>query len=96
MSKGLDVDKALVKSDKKERERWSQTKRIGDTTEEITVEKLDNQGYLVVISKSWYDAKKNWQNKESKLYSPTNPLDKNEDDKPIDALFDTLGNKKVK
>lgn len=89
--KGLDVEKALDSSStKKKRETWSQTKRIGETTEEIRVEKLDNTGYLVIVSKSWTDAKGNWKNEEVKLYSEENPLDNDEDDNPIDKIYKYL------
>lgn len=88
--KGLSVDKALSPNKKKKRETWSQTKRIGDKTEEINVEKLDNNGYLVVISKSWYDSKGQWHNQDKKIYSDSNPLDSNENDNPIDQLSSVL------
>lgn len=87
--KGLSVDK-VVPTKKKKRETWSQTKRVGDKTEEVNVEKLDNGGYLVTVSKSWYDQKRNWHNSDSKLYSDTNPLDKDETDNPMDNLAGAL------
>lgn len=93
-NKGLSVDKALPKKAKKKRETWSQTKRIGDTTEEMNVEKLDNKGYLITISKSWYDSKGNWHNNDKKIYADNNPLDPDESDNPIDKLHNFLvGNK---
>lgn len=88
--KGLSVDKALNSGSPKKRETWSQTKRVGDTTEEMRVEKLDNTGYLVTISKTWYDEKRNWKEKEVKLYSEINPLDTDENDNPIDAIYSYL------
>lgn len=88
--KGLSVDKAVGGKKQKKRETWSQTKRVGDKTEEIQVEKLDNGGYLITVSKSWYDAKREWHNSDSKLYSETNPLDKDETDNPIDQLSSVL------
>ena len=88
--KGLSVDKALSTKKSKKRETWSQTKRVGDKTEEVNVEKLDNGGYLVTISKSWYDSKQNWKHEDSKLYSETNPLDKDESDNPMDSLSSML------
>jgi hypothetical protein len=88
--KGLSTGKVLGKDKKKKRETWSQTKRQGDTTEEISVEKLDNKGYLVTVSKSWYDTKRNWQHEESKVYSEENPLDENETDNPIDKVASML------
>ena len=93
-NKGLSVDKALPNKSTKKRETWSQTKRVGDTTEEMNVKKLDNQGYLVTISKSWYDSKGNWKNNERKIFSESNPLDTDETDNPVDKLYDFLvGNK---
>lgn len=92
-TKGLDVKEALSSKKEEKREAWSQTKRVGDLTEEIRVEKLDNTGYLVCISKSWYDKKGDWKNKESKLYSEKNPLDEDESDNPVEVLFDLLGRK---
>lgn len=88
--KGLSVEKALSSEKGEKRETWSQTKKVGDVREEVNVEKLDNKGYLVVISKSWYDAKGNWKNKELKLYSETNPLDTDEEDNPIDKIYKYL------
>lgn len=96
MSKsGLSVDKALISKAPRKRETWSQVKRTGDNTEEICVEKLDNEGYLVIISKNWYDAKRNWHDKEVKLFSKENPLDKNEQDNPVDTLFSALSGFKL-
>ena len=96
MSSKISADKSLkTKEAAKVRKTWSQTKRVGDNTEEMTVEKLDNTGFLIVVSKSWYDSKGNWQRKESKMYSDVNPLDENESDDPIKNLADFLvGNKK--
>jgi hypothetical protein len=90
MSKGLEVDKVLAKDKKKQRETWSQTKRVGDKTQEINVEKLDNEGYLITISKSWTDPKTGWQHEDSKIYSEVNPLDKDESDNPIDQVASML------
>jgi hypothetical protein len=86
---GLSTDGVLGK-DKKKRQTWSQTKRVGDITEEINVEKLDNEGYLITISKTWYDEKNNWKNMDSKVYSETNPLDTDESDNPIDKVASML------
>jgi hypothetical protein len=69
-----------AESDKKTRLSWSQTKRKGENSETINVEKLDNEGYLVCICKSGPDKDKNWKSTESKLYSETNPLDPDDDD----------------
>lgn len=91
-SKGKEdnVSKLLSKDKKKKRETWSQTKRIGDKTEEINVEKLDNEGYLITISKSWTDQKNGWQHEDSKIYSDTNPLDKDESSDPMDQVASML------
>jgi hypothetical protein len=88
--KGLSTDKILSKEKKKKRQTWSQTKRVDDTTEEINVEKLDNEGYLITVSKSWYDKNNNWKHEDSKIYSETNPLDNNESDNPIDKVSSML------
>jgi len=94
VKEGLSVEKAL-KGTPKKRETWSQTTRKGEDSEEIRVEKLDNKGYLVTISKSWVDAKGHWKDKDKKVYSDTNPLDPNESDNPVDTLFKTItGDKK--
>jgi hypothetical protein len=88
--KGLSTEKVLSKDKKKQRQTWSQTKRVGDTTEEINVEKLDNEGYLITVSKHWYDEKNNWKSLDSKVYSETNPLDTDESDNPIDKVASML------
>ena len=88
--KGLSVGKVVDKAEKKKRETWSQTKKVNEITEEIRVEKLDNTGYLVTISKHGEDSKGKWFSKESKLYSETNPLDTDETDNPMDHLFKTI------
>jgi hypothetical protein len=84
------VSKVLAKEKKKKRQTWSQTKRVGDDTEEVNVEKLDNEGYLVTISKSWYDAKQNWKHEDTKMYSETNPLDKDNSQTPMDQVASML------
>ena len=91
--KGLSVDKALTKNKTKKRKTWSQTSKVDEVTEEIKVEKLDNEGYLVVISKYGDDAKGDWFNKESKIYSEINPLDTDESDNPMDLLFESISRK---
>jgi len=91
-TKGLSVEKALKGAPKK-RETWSQTTRKGEDTAEIRVEKLDNKGYLVTISKSWVDSKGHWKDKDKKVYSLINPLDPDESDNPADTLFSTLSRK---
>lgn len=85
---GLDTSKALSKE--KKRKTWSQTVKADEITEEIKVEKLDNEGYLVTISKYGEDSKGDWFNKDSKIYSEINPLDKDESDNPITILFESL------
>jgi len=94
-NKGLSVDKVIKSKTPKKRETWSQTKRTGENTEEIQVEKLDNKGYLVTVSKSYYDSKQNWHRKESKLFSEKNPLDNDENNNPVDSLFDSLSGFKI-
>ena len=88
--KGFNVNKALTVKNETKRENWSQTKTVGKNTETIRVEKLDNEGYLVCIEKSWYDDKQQWYNNEVKLYSETNPLDDDDNDTPIDKLSNAL------
>lgn len=85
---GLDTSKVLNKE--KKRKTWSQTVKADEITEEIKVEKLDNEGYLVIISKYGNDSKGEWFNKDSKIYAEVNPLDKDESDNPITLLFSSL------
>jgi len=70
--------------------RWSQSFRNGDMTREIEVEELDNGGYLVTLSRNGYEnkgtKKEKWVSDSRKVYSETNPLDKDENDNPIDQL----------
>ena len=80
-------EKIISASDKmfeqKKRDTWSQSTKKGDWTETIDVEKLDNTGYLVILSKYGTDDKGNYKSTSRKLFSETNPLDKDESDNPI-------------
>ena len=71
-------------------ETWSQSTKKGDWTEEINVEKLDNKGYLVVLSKYGTDSKGNYKSTSRKIYSDVNPLDDDETDSPIIKLSKML------
>jgi len=57
------------------RKTWSQSVRKDELTKDITVEELDNGGYLVVICKYGEDKKGNYKSITRKFYSETNPLD---------------------
>ena len=91
-------DKVSEISDSKfdqKQETWSQRTEKDGITESITVEKLANQGYLVILSKyGTPNGSNKYISKEKKLYSETNPLDKDESDDPITEMFKTLSNKK--
>lgn len=76
-------------------ETWSQRTEKNGVTESITVEKLANQGYLVILSKyGTPSGSDKYINKEKKLYSETNPLDKDETNDPITEMFNSLSTKK--
>ncbi len=86
------VTKAL---EKEKVETWSQRTEKDGVTECISVEKLANHGYLVTLNK--YGRKGNkgdYFDVSRKLYSDTNPLDKDEEsDTPFNEMFKMLSNK---
>lgn len=57
---------------------WSQTTKVGDKNNEIRVEKLHNEGFLVEYRVWGEDSKGKWFDESIKEYSESNPLDKNE------------------
>lgn len=73
--------------EQKKDETWAQTIRKGDITESIRVEKLDNEGYLVVLERYGYEKgdKKHQKyiSSTKKLFSEINPLDTDETDNLI-------------
>lgn len=88
------ISTSKVLDNKTKQETWEQSTKNGDTTECIRVEKLYNQGYLVTLSKYGYkgtDSKREYYDVTRKLYSETNPLDKDESDDPFTSIFKTLG-----
>lgn len=87
-TKELKLEDASSSSNKDNK--WSQTTRKGDITEEVSVEKLDNTGYLVTLRKWGYDKKDKYREVSKKYYSLTNPLDADSEESPIDSLYKSL------
>lgn len=89
--------KTSVFNDKKVN-RWSQSFKNGDLTQEIEVEELDNGGYLVALSRYGYAASDKKKDKyisdHRKVYSEINPLDKDESDNPISQIADMISRNK--
>lgn len=82
--------KSPTSSKKKVVKEWSQETRTGDVTKRLTVEKLDNQGYLVRINIYGDKPKGGYFDETKKLYSETNPLEPKSVETPLDALFNSL------
>jgi hypothetical protein len=94
MAKSKDItSKSDLVFEQKKQETWSQRTEKNGITESITVEKLANQGYLVILSKYGIRDGK-YMDHTRKLYSETNPLDKDETNNPITEMFNTLSNTK--
>lgn len=89
MNKDTKIGKIISKEEKEKKETWSQEKRVGDSMERINVEKLDNEGFLIILTKEWYDSKGRWKSRNLKLFSKHNPLDEDNDD-PISKVYDFL------
>lgn len=86
--------KSLIKSAKNEKNRqtWRETTEKNGVTKEISVEELDNGGYLVRIN-IYGDIKDkkgvyHYYSTDKKLYSEENPLEPDND--PLDKLVDSL------
>jgi hypothetical protein len=69
---------------------WSQETRKDGWTKSVTVEKLENQGYLVIIQIYGNDKEGNYKSVTRKLYSPTNILDQKKIESPTDKLISAL------
>lgn len=84
------TNKVMASSSKpKQRETWSRETRNNNMTKRVTVEELDNKGYLVIIN--IYGDKPNGKyfDNTKKYYSETNPLEP-EEESPIDKIFNAL------
>jgi hypothetical protein len=87
--------KSVEPFEQKKQETWSQRTEKNGWTESITVEKLANTGYLVILNKYGREGKNgDYKDYTKKLYSETNPLDKDETNDPITELFTTLSSNK--
>jgi len=52
----------------------------------VSVEEIEN-GFLVTKNMEWNDPKKGWQHKTKRVFSATNPLEFNTDDKSLAEIF---------
>ena len=77
----------------KEVKEWSQETRTGNITKRITVEKLDNTGYLVRINVYGDKPKGGYFDNTSKVFSESNPLEPAENISPLESLFSSLQGK---
>lgn len=77
-----------LKGSPKKRETWSKTVEKNGITSRTSVEKLDNEGYLVSINVYGETKKGVYKDIIKKLYSLTNPLEEVEE--PLDSLFNSI------
>lgn len=72
---------------------WRKSTRVGEDEETVDVEKISN-GYLICKRKSWRDKDKGYQSSEEKVFSKTNPLEKDPEakdkSKDIKDLYTSL------
>jgi len=75
---------------KKKRRTWSKETRVDDLTERVSVEELDNGGFLVVVNK--YGNKKNGEyfDESNKYFSEDNPLEPVEEEPVEEKVFNSL------
>ena len=86
--------KQIKEESKKQKQTWTQSTRMGESTREVSVEELDNGGYLVSIYKSGNDKNGSYISSNKKYYSPINPLDPDGQVDPLDQVLALINKNK--
>lgn len=84
-------------STKKERTNWHKSVTVNDITKSITVDKADNDGYIIRLELSGKlnpDKEDSWDCKSKTLISKTNPLETIDDkiDEKMSAIEEMISN----